>query len=61
MNDKDRTRIRKACTDCDREVRKAIYIFGNEVDGMKYSVSVISTEIAPPIAPGVDYWHDEEC
>ena len=37
MNDKDRTRIRKACTDCDREVRKAIYIFGNEVDGMKYS------------------------
>ena len=25
------------------------------------NVSVISTEIATPIAPGVDYWHDEEC
>jgi Ni,Fe-hydrogenase III large subunit len=37
MNDKDRTRIRKACTDCDRDVRRAIYIFGNEVEDMKYN------------------------
>ena len=37
MNDKDRTKLRKACMDCDRDVRRAIYIFGNEVEDMKYN------------------------
>ncbi len=36
MNEKDRVKLRKACTDCDRDVRRALYIFSNEVESMKY-------------------------
>lgn len=35
MNRNDRTRIKKACTDFNRSVREALYIFNNEVELMK--------------------------
>ncbi len=35
MNRNNRTRIRKACTDFDRDIREALYVFNNEVELMK--------------------------
>lgn len=35
MNRNDRTKLKNACTDFDRDVRKAVYIFNNEVELMK--------------------------
>lgn len=35
MNRNDRTKLKNACTDFDRDVRRAVYIFNNEVELMK--------------------------